>query len=317
MPHFAAYAFKILRSDYIMKIATTIGEVYAYTKDAADAVRFYKDTGFKYLDYNFYRVLSNPDHPFLKDDWRDGILAAKDAADELGFKFVQAHAPDCYIRGSRMQEGIDLTVRSIEACGMLGIENMVIHSGFFSEFKYPDDKLAWFKANEPFFRVLIPAMEKNNVKILFENTSIKLCGGVYFTIRGKDLAEHVEFMNHPLFGAAWDVGHAHMDGLDHHDEIMDIGGALKAIHVHDNDGSKDMHTIPFAGTLDYDSLMRGLIDSGFNGYFTLECDCFLRHDRRASGDRLAHPGTELKHAGLSLMYLAAKNILEAYGVYED
>ena len=32
---------------------------------------------------------------------------------------------------------------------------------------------------------------------------------------------------------------------------------------------------------------------------------------------LAHPSVELKKAGLSLMYLAAKDILEAYGVYED
>ena len=104
-----------------------------------------------------------------------------------------------------------------------GIENMVIHSALFPECKYPEDELAYFKTNEPFFRALIPAMEKNNVSILFENTTIKHCGdNCYFPILGKDLNAFIDYMDHPLFGAAWDVGHAHMDAIDHYTEIMDF-----------------------------------------------------------------------------------------------
>ncbi len=305
-----------------MKIATTIGEVYAYTSTPAEAVRFYEGTGFKYLDYSFYNVLTDKRLRFMTDEWKDEILEVKTAADELGFSFVQAHAPCCELRGEGMEDGLLSTIRSIEACGMLGIKNMVIHAGCFPDFKYPQDQLGWHKANEPFFKALIPAMEKHGVHILFENTTIKHCGdGNYFTITGKDLADHVAYMNHPLFGAAWDVGHAHMDGLDHHDEIMDIGKALKAIHVHDNDGKRDLHTMPFLGTLEYDSLMRGLIDSGFDGYFTLESDGFMKYGRHTKmkdpNGRLVHPSIELKKASLSLLYFAAKDILEAYNLYED
>ena len=66
-----------------MKIATTIGEMYAYTSSVAEAVRQYKDTGFRYLDYSFYNVITKTDHPFMSDDWKNVVLEAKEAADEL------------------------------------------------------------------------------------------------------------------------------------------------------------------------------------------------------------------------------------------
>lgn len=304
-----------------MKIATTIGEMYAFTESPAEAVRQYENTGFKYLDYSFYNVVSNANDTFMSDGWKDGVLEAKAAAEELGFKFVQAHAPACKIIGEGSDIGLMATKRSIEACGMLGIKNMVIHSGISPEYKYPQDKLAYFKANEPFFRALIPEMEKYEVNILFENTTIKHCGsGSFFPITGQDLNDFVEFMGHPLFGAAWDVGHANMDGIDHYTEIMTMGKNLKALHIHDNDGNKDLHTAPFLGTLDYDSLMRGIIESGFDGYFTFESDGFFKYKRSNNLDpngKLAHPTLEIKKAALSLLYLIGKTILTEYGLYEE
>lgn len=305
-----------------MKIATTIGEMYAFTSSPAEAVRQYEGAGFKYLDYSFYTVLSSPDDPFMSDDWKTGVLRAKEVADGLGCKFVQAHAPCCEVIGGDTERELIATIRSIEACGILGIKNMVIHSACVPEYKYPNDKLAYFKANEPFFRALIPAMEKNDVSILFENTTAKHCGdGNYFPITGQDLNDFVEFMDHPLFGAAWDVGHAHMDDIDHYTEIMTMGKNLKAIHVHDNDGKRDMHTAPFLGTLNYDSLMRGLIESGYEGYFTFEADGFFKYRRgsrmKEPNGRLAHPTLEIKKAALSLLYLIGKTILSEYRVFEE
>ena len=302
-----------------MKIATTIGEVYAYTSSPADAVRFYKDSGFRYLDYSFYSVARVENHPFMGDNWKQIIRDAKAAADELGFTFVQAHSPDCAVRGEKAEHGLRATIRSIEACGMLGIQNMVIHAGFFPEIKRPDGELAFFEENEPFMRALIPAMEEYNVNILFENTTTKHCkDGLFFPVYGKELNNFVEFMGHPLFGAAWDVGHAHMDAIDQYTEIMAMGKNLKAIHVHDNDGTKDRHLAPFLGTLDYDSLMRGLIDSGFDGYFTFESDAFFKRHRAANlQGPLAHPTLEIKKASVSMLHLIGKTILDAYGVYEE
>ena len=303
-----------------MKIATTIGELYAYTSSPAEAVRAYEGTGFKHFDYSFYSVLTTPNHPFMGDGWKDIVLAAKEAAESIGADFVQAHTPACATVGNDLDTEIAATVRSIEACGMLGIKNAVIHSDFCPDYKYPDDKLPYFRANERFFRALIPAMEKYEVNILFENTTIKHCpNGCYFPIMAEELNDFVEFMDHPLFGVGWDVGHANMDRVDHHAEILTLGKNLRAIHVHDNYGDRDRHLAPFLGDTDFDSLMRGLIESGYKGYFTFESDGFFRYKRRkpAPGDLLAAPPLEVKRAAISLLYLIGKNMLEAYGIFEE
>lgn len=305
-----------------MKIATTIGEMYNYTSSPAEAIRQYKDSGFRYLDYSFYNVVMKPNHPFMTDNWKEQILEAKAAADELGFSFVQAHSPCCEIWGEGSEEGVFATIRSVEACGMLGIHNMVVHSGCTPEYKYPQDRLAYFKANEPFFRALIPMMEKYDVSILFENTTMKHTGGGnFFPITGQDLNDFVDFMGHPLFGAAWDVGHANMDDIDHYKEVMTMGKNLKALHIHDNNGKTDQHTAPFLGTMDYDALMQGLIDSGYDGYFTFEADSFFAYNRdkhlKDPNGRLAHPPLVIKKAGLSMLHLIGKTMLEAYDLYEE
>jgi len=301
-----------------MKLATTTGDVYAFAQTPAEAVRMFEGTGFCNLDYSFYHLASVPNHPLMEDNWKEQMLEAKAAADALGFKFVQAHAPDCAIRGEKADYGLKATIRSIEACGLLGIENMVIHSGFFREIKYPDGQLAYFRENEPFMRALIPAMEEHNVSILFENTTRKHCkDDLYFPILGQELRDFVEFMDHPLFGAAWDIGHAHMDGIDHYQEIMAMGKTLKAIHVHDNDGEKDRHQAPFLGTADYDSLMRGLIESGYEGYFTFEAGNFFHVGKRfGNGGPLSRLTPTIKKAALSMLHVIGKEILSAYNVYE-
>lgn len=300
-----------------MKIATTIGEMYPFTASPADAVRAYEGTGFKYLDYSFYSVLSDPCDPFMSDSWEGMIYDAKNEAERLGFSFVQAHAPSCALRGGEMEKGLLATIRSIKACEMLGIKNMVIHSGFFPEIKYPEDEKKYFLENEPFMRALIPEMEKTGVNILFENTTLKHCPDrCYFPARGRDLNAFVSFMNHPLFGAAWDVGHANMDRVDQYREITEIGRNLKAVHIHDNDSTRDMHTLPMMGNTDYDGIIRGLIDSGYEGYFTLEADCFMRYDRGIGEGLLAHPTLEMKRAAEMLLYTAAAEMLKRYNVYE-
>ena len=93
---------------------------------------------------------------------------------------------------------------------------------------------------------------------------------------------------------------------------------LKAIHVHDNDGRNDQHIAPLLGTTDYDSFMKGLIDSGYEGYFTLESDYFFKHLRNpALKGPLAHTPLEVKKGALSLLYTIAKSILTAYDIFEE
>ena len=128
----------------------------------------------------------------------------------------------------------------------------------------------------------------------------------------------VEYMKHPLFGAAWDVGHANIDKIDHEKEILELGSNLGAIHVHDNRGYSDEHLMPMMGCCDYDSLMRGLIQSGFDGYFTLEVKHLFDYHRNVHSDGVLSKGElSIKQEALSLMYSVCKHILSSYDVYEE
>ena len=299
-----------------MKIATTTAEILPHLgTDFVNATRFYKGTGFRYLDFSFYRAVTQPDHPLMRDDWREAIQAVKKFSDEEGFIWVQAHLPACKLIEEGKDEGLEACLRAIEACGILGIENAVIHSSFGEgDFRYPQDEAAYIEANKPFFRALIPAMEKYGVNVLLENSCEVNTRGLYFPMTGADLNRMIEALDHPRFGACWDVGHANIQGLSHREELVTLGKNLKAVHIHDNNGQKDQHKPPFDGTMDFDDFMQGLIDIGFEGPFTFEVDGYLTFRPQKDEKPLSAVPLAVKHASVKALYETGCAMLAAYGI---
>ena len=58
--------------------------------------------------------------------------------------------------------------------------------------------------------------------------------------------------------------------------IRALGNRLKALHVHDNDRIHDSHELPFTMQIDFDGMVEALRDIGYDGYMTLEADCYLK-----------------------------------------
>ena len=299
-----------------MKIATTIAEVLGHVNyDPVAATRFYRGTGFRHLDYSFYSVLTIPKHPFMGENWKDAVFAAKAAAEEEGFTWVQAHLPACKMISEGREDGLKACLRAIEACGILGISIAVIHSSLSEgNYRYPTDRDAYFAANKPFFDALIPAMEQNGVSVLLENSCEVNTRGTYFPMTARDLNEFIAYLDHPLFGACWDIGHAHIQGLDQHDELIALGKNLKAVHIHDNDGTKDQHRMPFDGTLDFDSFLRGIRDSGFQGPFTFEVDGYLKARKDLPPESKNRIPLAIKHNAIESLYKCGTMLLSAYGI---
>ena len=70
-------------------------------------------------------------------------------------------------------------------------------------------------------------------------------------------------------GVCLDYGHAHMMG-DVGDAIEALSGHLWTTHVHDNNGRRDDHLVPFAGTIDWDAAMMGTQKIGYEGALMFE-----------------------------------------------
>ncbi len=304
-----------------MKIATTTGDFRAFCPTDEERIRELHRAGFRYIDLNMYSF--TPDCVYMQDDWQEAVARLKNVADELGMEFVQAHSQG----GNPLGEDIGkvdfllkATLRSLEICEMLGIPNTVVHNGFAKGIS----KEEWFERNKAFYQRLVPTMERCGVNVLCENSTKSNMGERYFINSGKDMLEFIRFVNHPMIHGCWDTGHANCEG-NQYDEIMALGDELYAIHYNDNRGVKDDHVAPFLGTLNHDEVLCALIDVGFKGTFTLECDSSLirydhwlgkrrRFQQEGREPRLCEPQLFMQRHMEKMMYETAKWMLDSYGI---
>ncbi len=301
-----------------MKIATTTGDFKRFCKDDSEKVRELYNAGFRYIDLSMYNF--TPDCGYMGDGWKAETKKIKDLAGGLGMKFVQAHSQGGNpLNADEVGFIVAATLRSVDICAELGIKNTVVHPGFAPNIS----KEEWFERNKKFFEKILPYAEDKGVNILCENSTKANMREMYFINSGKDMREFIEYVNHPNFHGCWDTGHANCEGPQY-DDIMDIGEHLYAIHYNDNCGQMDQHLAPYLGTMNHDEVMHALIDVGFKGYFTLECDSSLRSYHGWFGRRQYDKDTRLSEPQLfmqrhmeKMMYETAEYILKSYNLYED
>jgi sugar phosphate isomerase/epimerase len=70
-------------------------------------------------------------------------------------------------------------------------------------------------------------------------------------------------------GVCLDYGHAHLMG-DLGEAVEALSGHLWTTHVHDNDGMRDEHLVPYAGTIDWDAAMMETQKIGYEGTLMFE-----------------------------------------------
>ena len=304
-----------------MKIATTTGDFSFYCNNDEDKIRELHRAGFRHIDLSMYSF--SPDCAYMRDDWREAAQKIKTLADELGMTFVQAHSQG----GNPLSDDraaadfiVAATLRSIEICAFLGIPNTVVHAGFGNGLS----KEEWFEKNRAFYQKLLPTAERFGVNVLCENSTKVNLGDRYYANSGKDMRAFVDYVGHPNFHVCWDTGHANCEGPQY-DEITALGKHLFAVHYNDNRGRQDEHLAPYLGTMNHDEVMHALIDVGFGGPFTLECDASLRGYRYWLGDRrpyeadqrLAQPQLFMQRHMEKMLYAMAKHILTAYDLCEE
>lgn len=309
-----------------MKLATTTGDVDRYVETDAEAVRAFEGTGFRHLDYNFYRK-NREGSAFMTDGWVREVSAAAKEAEKLGFDFVQAHSPGNDYFNNDRETVIKGNIRAIEACGYLGITKLVVHSGRSRRFRGQKCLKKYNEAVREFYEALYPAMEKYGVYVLAENY-IPAGNDTTSYYTAESLCSLMECCSHPLLGVCWDIGHCNLTGPEtQYENIVKLGSYLKAVHIQDNFGLNDDHVCPLLGTVDIDAVMRGLTDNGFTGnggVFTFEAENLISHvgswpnSRNETGERVAaEPGLELKRHAERLLYETGKYILTKYDCFED
>ena len=298
-----------------MKLATTTGDFFAYTDSQAVSLAHIRKAGFHYADYNFGCDYSRKNGVY-GENFEKYFDEINQVSEKLGIKLIQSHAP----MGKPLADGGKLlcdTLRCVEACGAWNIPNLVVHSGYITGLS-PEET---FEKNKQFFLPLLERAEKYNVNILVENFNKMCVDGLYWIDNATDLLRMIECVNHPLFHAVWDAGHANMQEMPQDEELRLLGKHVRALHIQDNHGNADNHLVPFLGTMNLDAVMTGLMDIGYNGYFTFEVGGFFNSaEKRRKYDRdtrLASAPIELRDAFERYLYELGKCILEKYDCFEE
>ena len=306
-----------------MRLATTTEDFDPYFSTYTELIEYVAKAGFKYIDLSMYVV--HPDDALLiSDNWKETVSEIKKCADRLGVKFVQAHSP-----GGRMflddhtfnEDLFKKTVRSVEVCAELGIPNLVVHAGFWKGMTEEE----FFEQNKWFYSRLLKEAEPFGVNILVENSAKDFLGFSYCLTTGEDMRRFIEYVDHPLLHACWDTGHANIIAGPQYDNLMTLGEHLYALHINDNRGNQDEHSMPYMGTINLDEIISALIDLGFKGYFTFEscrllrpANCWIGDRRKFAKDtRLADPSAEMHLVMERAMYEIGKYALSAYDIFEE
>jgi len=301
-----------------MRLATTTGDFSAYTNSQSEALRYIREAGFRYADYNFGMDTATQTG-VAAPDWKQQIEAIRRTAEELGITFVQSHAPmgKPLVQDENHPRFMEINRRCIEACAMLGIPNVVVHSGYAPNLSVEET----FERNKAFYGELLPVAEQFGVEILTENFNRMHKPDVYWVDCAKDLRALIDYIDHPLLHACWDAGHGNLQDMPQDEELRIVGEHVHAVHIQDNMGDQDTHIAPFFGTLNLDAVMHGLADIGYKGYFTFEAGRILLPAslRRPfeRDQRLARAPLALRVKAEALLYEIGRTVLSAYDCLEE
>ncbi len=292
-------------------------------KEQRTILELIKESGFLCVDYDVKK-------DYLDGDYTDHAERLRKNLEELGMSAPQAHAPilDPFNPESNHLEYFK---KSFDFCKIVGIPHIVIHAGAIEG----NTREEYFERNTAFYRSLIPYVEETGVGVLIEN--IGHYENPHFLWNGKDLRELIDRVDHPLFNACWDVGHANLfwkKDCDQYSSMIALGDKLKALHVHDNCGyfektyrhhRIDMHAMPFSSfyaSVNYDALIQGLIDIDYQGTFNFETNVPVKPVRPSfeyEGEivrKLEKLPLPLWKQTTALLYEIGKFMMESYGIFE-
>ena len=243
---------------------------------AVSAVRMNCEAGFEAVDYSMYET----DSVALG---AGGIALARElkkTAMSYGVSFNQAHAP--FSRFKLGEENADhnrmiyySVLRSVEIAAELGAPIIVVHPSVICPHLSKDDR---FNMNMEFYSRVIARAKPLGVTVAIENM-----WGRHKDFRDRivksvcsDADEMIKYIDalSPDAIACLDVGHCGLVGEAADDMALKLGERLGAIHIHDNDFVRDLHTAPFVGKMNFAAITKALHKIGYTGDITLEANYF-------------------------------------------
>jgi sugar phosphate isomerase/epimerase len=235
-----------------------------YHQSILECLPMIRESGFSKVE-----VCSSPTHL----DYHDAaaVHRAADRLGELGMEAYSLHAPfadkidiassNDELRNAALAE----VLRAAEAAAILRVRYFVIHPGP----EHPaetsgEEQLARMHNVVTTLNEVARRCRDLGITCVLENKLPHLLFG-----KTSDTLWILDAINGAEVGACLDTGHAFLSG-DMESLAKKLRGHLKMIHAHDNSGAQDDHLPPGDGRIDWEALLRELVEIEFRGAFILE-----------------------------------------------
>lgn len=197
------------------------------------------------------------------------LLKQPETVRRLGLEVENAHAPfkgcnTLWMDGIQGDAYVDYLIRCIHGCADTGIPVLVVH------ITDQADPPACHKRGVERLKRVVEVAEKREVVLAFENLR-----------HTAHLDMVMNSFSSPYVGFCYDSGHHHCS-CQEVPFLSKYGQRLAALHLHDNDGIKDLHWLPFDGNIEWDILAKLLANTGYQGGISLEVQSFTGYEDQMS-----------------------------------
>lgn len=222
----------------------TIYDWYGYELPIKERYQLIKEAGFD-------GVLLWWSEGFNRNDYRNGPQLAREA----GLFIENIHTPihnenDLWLDNLNGEALADCYLQCVADCAEFEIPTMVVH--------LPGEDNPYNALGLDRIKRITEKAEQLGVNVALENLR-NLTNVAY-------MLEQVDSLR---LGFCYDCGH-HFRFYPDIDLLSMYGSRLMAVHLHDNNGSYVQHGLPFDGTLDWTTIMRTIVETGYSGATAIE-----------------------------------------------
>jgi len=226
-------------------LKTSIYDWFGYNIPIKDRYKYIKEAGFDgvllWWSSDFGRG----------EDYKEGVQLARDA----GLIVENIHTPilqqdNFFLNNLDGESSFECYIQCIKDCAELEISTMVVH---LPDNKYPLNEIGMERVK----RMIVQA-EDSDVNIAMENL--------------RNLQNVMAVLDNtfsPKLGFCYDCCH-HANYSAEYDLLEKYGHRLMAVHLHDNGGKMNQHQLPFDGNINWETVMKKLAGTGYQGAIALE-----------------------------------------------
>lgn len=263
-----------------MHISVTVDDIFrAY--GARKACEIIKECGFTAVDWSFFYDVGEDEPGILEksyDEIKKFFQPEIDAIRENGLEIAQAHAPfPAYTPADEeyMYKCIEVYKKLIMLCDEAECPYLIIH-GITRKFGWDLSCEQVDELNMTLYTSLIPTLLQTNVRVCLENMFTHLDHVNYagHCADPREANRWVDTLNDiagkECFAICLDNGHANLVSTNVRHYIEICGARIQTLHLHDNSGNDDNHSLPYTGKCDWDGICHFLGRTGYQGALNFE-----------------------------------------------